>query len=252
MSKCKTCQRVVDAHRLSPPVLRSRPKRVAPTEQLLQGDWLSAECESHVHGMYVHRQVSFHDNHFSMRQRHYEDSMCRRPSHTLAAIGRFTITNHSTPFNRGVAVRFLTERVLLTPESPSMTRNLRFAEHCGPKRQWRRGHATDLSENGGCQPLGITVPSVSNDIVVLEESAKGPLLFSGDFSTVEYSHEHFPTSLRPALRKCDQLFIQISLIADDAPANPTDREFYQMWRSAASRSHLSLVFAICIVWQIFR
>lgn len=222
------------------------------TEQLLQGDWLSAECESHVHGMYVHRQVSFRDNHFAMRQRHYEDPMCRRASHTLAAIGRYIILDRETPFDQGVAIKFHIERVLLTPESLTTTRNLRFAEHCGPKRQWRRGHVTDLSEDGGCQPLGISVPSVSNDVVVLEDGEKGPMLFSGDFATVEYSHEHLPTSLRPPLRKCDQLFIQISLIADDGPATPSDREFYQMWRSTASstRSHLFFSFAIYIVLQI--
>ena len=65
---CKPCQKIKNGHSLRPPRLRRREGLERVKEERLMGDWISTECESHVHGLYAIRRITFTRRKFNIDQ----------------------------------------------------------------------------------------------------------------------------------------------------------------------------------------
>ena len=177
----------------------------------------------------------------------FDDPLCTEPSHSLTATGRFFISKRRSPIPSSTAITFVITGVLLTPQSIPMAKALRKTSNCGwhvnessgKYAFWDVGRPVDLTKTGGCRALGIRVPMDARDVVILEESKTGQqLLRTGDFATVEYSSSALPTSLRPALRKCTPILVQLSLITDSTDQQiATFNRRYQMWTSTATKTN---------------
>lgn len=252
---CRTCEKVKESNQLSPPIIRPA-KKSFKLEQLehpefplyqLDGNWLSTECESHSNGMFVHRQMTFavHTLTWELRQRHYNDPMCRHPSYTLEAHGEFSQMDPFLPLPDTWKVLYKTTRVQLVPESRLTARNLRHATDCGPSHQWRKGKTVDVTSYGGCLPLGIQVPAVTKDILKLSDDDSNPVLYTGD--TAE-SASNFPTFFRAPMRKCEEMTVVVSLEGRDSV--PDGRGSYQMWKTNSCpdvRFCSSLIFCTLLI-----
>lgn len=278
MPTCKTCQRIRGSNPLSPPRLKADPHifdkadrnsdqamalhqltALSPALDYIDGDWISTRCESYEHGMYAHRRMTFSiaAETWQLRQRYYNDPLCKHASFTLLAEGHYSVIDtdsfeNADTLSGAQRLSYKIERVRVVPESRATVHNLRRAQNCGPSRNWRQGRAVDISPYGGCAPLGILVPAVTKDIVkvVVDESVRRDRatevegkrwLFTGDYAAVEYSGRDYPTSYQSPLVKCAEMTVVVSLDTSkpsSAAAAPSPDERYGInfsrWQASSS------------------
>lgn len=169
-----------------------------------------------MHGMYGYRLMSFKEGRsrrWKLRQRYFNDPLCKHPSFTLLAKGHYSTGPSFRSLSSTQKILYKIQRVKLVPESLNFVRNIKLARQCGPSSGWRKGRTVDVTTFGGCVDLGISVPSITRDIVKVsfDETSRKLLLYTGDYTTVEFGGQPYPTCFQSSLIKCDEFTIKLSL-----------------------------------------
>lgn len=135
---------------------------------------------------------------------YYHDPECSRPSFTLQASGIYT---QAVP--APYAYDFTIHRLILTPEDPDLANALNSykGKDCGRPGRWVARKSQDVTATGGCQALGIQVPSLEKEIIVTGVDEDGGMwLRLGQTATSprQLGGSPRPTSWGPPLVSCRQ------------------------------------------------
>lgn len=176
----------------------------------LVGEWFSERCETRPNSMFVTRRVLFDSDGrtWSAYYYHYSDALCRKPHFTIFASGTYSggspsRVQYATEFD------FTVTSATVTPDDDSITQTLNqhagFSPDCGDAT-WQRGRERNITLTGGCQALGISLPSVELELVKVEKDHHMIKLYLGQRAT-DYTlskPQVRPTSFQPPLVKCAQ------------------------------------------------
>lgn len=141
---------------------------------------------------------------WSMTLRYYHDPECSRPSFTLQTVGTYT---HAKP--APYAHDFTVNRLVLTPEDPDLADalNSNKGKDCGQPGTWAARRSQDVTSTGGCQAVGVRVPSLEKEILRTGLDEEGGMwLTLGQPATTsrQLVGSSRPTSWGPPLVSCRQ------------------------------------------------
>jgi len=134
---------------LSPVVYRHHRQRGLAVQALLSGSsWTSDRCETRPHGVFLLRRMTFGwnagqllragadgDGAWKEQFDYYDDPLCRSPSFTVHAAGRYVVAGDADAFEdpgRIVEVDFSVQRVSVVVWKPRLLENVRTgSSECG-------------------------------------------------------------------------------------------------------------------------
>lgn len=167
----------------------------------LDGFWISMRCEVRPYGLFLNREFFFNtkSKYWTGKHEYFRDPQCKSPMFTLTAEGAFTIGPPSKEIPDAVLCDFDILDSAITPKDPQFASNLNGFPACGAKSSWKVGQAGNLSISGGCQELGISVPSTEFELIRFSTVKPGLIfLYLGDGSE---EHKR-PTSFQLPLVQC--------------------------------------------------
>ena len=216
---------------LSPVVHRHRRQRGVAVRSLLPGSsWASERCETRPYGVFVLRRMSFGwdagrllrgaDGGGDWQEQfdYYDDPLCRSPTYTVHAAGRYVVVSDAEVFEdagRVVEADFGVDRVSLVVWEPRLLDTVRAGSDCGQDvGSWEIGVERDVTLTGGCAVLGVRAPTTTGAVVpqllAAERRGHHVLLLVGEFPSPPVAVFHArpaaqpqrPTSFQPPLRRC--------------------------------------------------
>ncbi|CAL4092840.1 unnamed protein product, partial [Meganyctiphanes norvegica] len=199
-SECAVCQMVTRSSERSPAHLHAQPA----LPPLLAGSWASPRCETRPYGMFLTRHLTFSPSskEWVMTLRYYHATGCYRPSFSVQARGTYV---HAQPLP--YAYDFLVKVLLMTPEDETMAEALNAykGKECGRPGQWFVGRSQDLTPTGGCASVGVRVPLVEREILMMGTDSSGGIwlrLGQTATSSQQLDASPRPTSWGPPLQQC--------------------------------------------------